>query len=153
MKDFFNSLFWKISAVFLLILLVISAVYIYISVNTAEMYFQETRQKLDIKIASHISNEAEFFRNDSVNFDAMKNVFHNVMVINPSLEVYLLDTHGKILAFDADSNLVKLKKLPLEPIQKFISSEEEQFLLAPDPKNPGKEKPISAAKVLSNGKF
>ena len=153
MKDFFNSLFWKISAVFLLILLVISAVYIYISVNTAEMYFQETRQKLDIKIASHISNEAEFFRNDSVNYDAMKNVFHNVMVINPSLEVYLLDTHGKILAFDADSSLVKLKKLPLEPIQKFISSEEEQFLLAPDPKNPGKEKPISAAKVLSNGKF
>jgi len=117
------------------------------------MYFQETRQKLDIKIASHISNEAEFFRNDSVNYDAMKNVFHNVMVINPSLEVYLLDTHGNILAFDADSNLVKLKKLPLEPIQKFISSKEEQFLLAPDPKNPGKEKPISAAKVFSNGKF
>jgi signal transduction histidine kinase len=153
MKDFFNSLFWKISAVFLLILFIISAVYIYISVNTAEMYFQETRQKLDIKIASHISNEAEFFRNDSVNYDAMKNVFHNVMVINPSLEVYLLDTHGNILAFDADSNLVKLKKLPLEPIQKFISSKEEQFLLAPDPKNPGKEKPISAAKVFSNGKF
>ncbi len=153
MKDFFNSLFWKISAVFLLILFIISAVYIYISVNTAEMYFQETRQKLDIKIASHISNEAEFFRNDSVNYDAMKNVFHNVMVINPSLEVYLLDTHGNILAFDADSNLVKLKKLPLEPIHKFISSKEEQFLLAPDPKNPGKEKPISAAKVFSNGKF
>lgn len=153
MKDFFNSLFWKISAIFLLILLVISAVYIYISVNTAEMYFQETRQKLDIKIASHISGEAEFFKGDSVNYEAMKNVFHNVMVINPSLEVYLLDTEGNILAFDADSNEVKLKKLPLEPIQKFISSEKENFLLAPDPKIPGKEKPISAAKVFSNGKL
>lgn len=153
MKDFFNSLFWKISAVFLLILLVISAVYIYISVNTAEMYFQETRQKLDIKIASHISGEAEFFRGDSVNYNAMKNVFHNVMVINPSLEVYLLDTNGNILAFDADSSLVKLKKLPLEPIHKFISSDKESFLLAPDPKMPGKEKPISAAKVFSNGKM
>lgn len=153
MKDFFNSLFWKISAVFLLILLVISAVYIYISVNTAEMYFQETRQKLDIKIASHISGEAEFFKGDSVNYNAMKNVFHNVMVINPSLEVYLLDTMGNILAFDADSSKVKLKKLPLDPIQKFISSEKETFFLAPDPKIPGKEKPISAAKVYSNGKF
>ena len=122
MKDFFNSLFWKISAVFLLILLVISAVYIYISVNTAEMYFQETRQKLDVKIASHISNEADFFKGDSVNYDAMRNVFHNVMVINPSLEVYLLDTNGNILAFDADSNEVKLKGLPLGPIKEFIAS-------------------------------
>lgn len=153
MKDFFYSLYWKISAVFLLILLVISAVYIYISVNTAEMYFQETRQKLDIKIASHISGEAEFFKDDSVNFNAMKNIFHDVMVINPSLEVYLLDTKGNILAFDADSGEVKLKKIPLEPIQQFISSKEEAFLLAPDPKNPGKEKPISAAKVYDNGKF
>ncbi len=153
MKDFFNSLFWKISAVFLLILLVISAVYIYISVNTAEMYFQETRQKLDIKIASHISNEADFFKGDSVNYDAMRNVFHNVMVINPSLEVYLLDTNGNILAFDADSNEVKLKGLPLGPIKEFVASNKETFLLAPDPKNPGKEKPISAAKVYDNGTF
>ena len=147
MKDFFNSLFWKISSVFLLILLVISAVYIYISVNTAEMYFQETRQKLDIKIASHISNEAQFFKGDSVNYEAMKNVFHNVMIINPSLEVYLLDTNGNILAFDADSSYVKLRNLPLNPIKEFISSRKETFLLAPDPKNPGKEKPISAAGI------
>ena len=153
MKDFFNSLFWKISAVFLLILLVISAVYIYISVNTAEMYFQETRQKLDIKIASHISNEAQFFKGDTVNYKAMKDVFHNVMVINPSLEVYLLDTNGNILAFDADSSDVKLKKLPIYPIQEFISSEKETFLLAPDPKNPSKEKPISAAGIYDKGKL
>ncbi len=153
MKDFFNSLFWRISTVFLLILLVISAIYIYISVNTAEMYFQETRQKLDIKIASHISGETDFFIRDSVNINALKDIFHNVMVINPSLEVYLLDTTGTILAFDADSSQVKLKKLPLDPIKKFIDANEETFLLAPDPKNPGKDKPISAAKVYDNGKF
>ena len=73
----------------------------YISVFTAEMYFQETRQKLDTEIASHIASENKCFNGDSVNVDVLKNVFHNVMVINPSIEVYLLDTTGKILTYYA----------------------------------------------------
>jgi signal transduction histidine kinase len=153
MKNFFGSLFWRISAVFLLILLIISAVYIYISVNTAEMYFQETRQKLDVKVASHIASDNQFFSDDSLNLDALKNVFHNVMVINPSIEVYLLDTAGTILAFDAPSNAVKIKEVPLGPIRKFISSTKETFLMGIDPKNPDKEKAFSAARVYQKGKF
>ncbi len=153
MKNFFSSLFWKISAVFLLILIVISAVYIYISVNTAEMYFQETRQKLDIKVASHIAADNKFFSGDSLNVDALKNVFHNVMVINPSIEVYLLNTSGKILAYDAPTGSVKLKEVPLEPIKKFISSKKETFLMGIDPKTPGKYKAFSAAMVYEKGQF
>ena len=153
MKNFFNSLFWKISAVFLLILLIISAVYIYISVITAEMYFQETRQKLDLKVASHIASDNDFFSGDSININVLKNVFHNVMVINPSIEVYLLDTAGTILAFYAPQQTVKLKEVPLEPVKKFISAKSETFLMGIDPKNPEKQKAFSAAAVIENGKF
>ncbi|MCL5030794.1 MAG: HAMP domain-containing histidine kinase [Bacteroidetes bacterium] len=153
MKNFFNSLFWKISAVFLLILLIISTVYIYISVNTAEMYFQETRQKLDIKVASHIAHDNDFFSGDSININALKDVFHNVMVINPSIEVYLLDTTGTILAYDAPKKSVKLKIVPLEPIKKFLTSNKETFLMGIDPKNPKRQKAFSAAQVFDKGKF
>jgi signal transduction histidine kinase len=153
LKNFFNSLFWKISAVFLLILLIISAVYIYISVITAEMYFQETRQKLDLKVASHIASDNDFFTGDSINIKVLKNVFHNVMVINPSIEVYLLDTSGTILAYYAPQQTVKLKIVPLEPIKKFIASKPETFLMGVDPKNPGKQKAFSAAEVIDNRKF
>lgn len=153
MKNFFNSLFWKISAVFLLILLIISAVYIYISVITAEMYFQETRQKLDLNVASHIASDNNFFVGDSINYSVLRNVFHNVMVINPSIEVYLLDTAGNILAYYAPQQTVTLKTVPLEPVEKFISSNSESFLIGTDPKNPGKEKAFSAAEVRENGRF
>ncbi|MFZ2322327.1 MAG: ATP-binding protein [Ignavibacteriaceae bacterium] len=153
MKDFFNSLFWEISAVFLFILLIISVIYIYIFVDTADMYFQETRQKLDTKIATHITSDNKFFSGDSINIVALKNVFHDVMVINPSIEVYLLDKSGTILAFDAPINSVKIKKVPLEPIKEFISSDHEIFLMSLDPKKPDKQKPFSAAKVFDNGNF
>ncbi len=153
MKNFFNSLFWKISAVFLLILLVISAIYIYISVETAEMYFQETRQKLDIKVAPHIATFYDFFKGDSVDTDVLKKVFHNVMVINPSIEVYLLNTNGIILAYYAPDQIIKLTKVPLKSIKEYISSNKENFLMGVDPKNPDRQKAFSAAKVFHKEKF
>ncbi len=125
----------------------------YISVFTAEMYFQETRQKLDTEVASHIASDNKCFRGDSVNVDVLKNVFHNVMVINPSIEVYLLDTTGKILTYYAPNQIINIKSVPLDPIKKFIVDHENRFLLGIDPKNPHKEKAFSAAKVVEEGKF
>lgn len=153
MTGFFNSLFWRISSLFLLILLIISGVYIYISVNTAEMYFQETRQNLDIDIATHIAKENDCFVGDSVNLDVLKNVFHNVMIINPSIEVYLLDKLGKILAYYAPNQTVKVQNVPLEPIINFISDGGNNFLLGTDPKNPDKQKAFSTAKVIEDQEF
>jgi signal transduction histidine kinase len=149
----FNSLFFRISFVFLLILMLISILYIYISVNTAEMYYQETRQKLDLNIASHIADDNKCFKDDSVNTGVLKNVFHNVMVINPSIEVYLLDTNGTILTYYAPNQVVKINNVPLGPVQKFISSNGKSYIVGIDPKSPDKMKAFSAAQVIENGKF
>ncbi len=153
MRKFYTSLFWKISAIFLFILLVISAVYMYISVFTAEMYFQETRQKLDTDIASHIAADNDCFNGDTVNTKVLESVFHNVMVINPSIEVYLLDTKGTILTYYAPNKVIKLEQVPLDPITKFIENDDGDFLLGVDPKSPHKEKAFSAAKVVEDGVF
>lgn len=125
----------------------------YISVNTAEMYYQETRQKLDFNIASHIASNNQCFNGDSVNTFVLRDVFHNVMVINPSIEVYLLDTNGTILTYYAPNQVVKLKEVPLDPIKEFVSSEKESFLIGVDPKSPDKMKAFSAARVTDSGEF
>jgi signal transduction histidine kinase len=145
---FFNSLFWKISAIFLLVLIILSAVYMYISVHTAEMYYQETNQKLDAMIAPRIAADNNCFVNGTPDTAKLKIVFHNVMVINPSLEVYLLDTHGKILTYYAPDKIIKLKYVPLGPVKEFISAEDKPFLLGPDPRNADRKKTFSAAKVF-----
>lgn len=151
--NFFNTLFWKLSAAFSVILILLSAIFIYISVFSAEMYFQETRQKLDTDIASHIAEENQCFIDGKVNTEVLKNVFHDVMVINPSIEVYLLDTQGNILSYYAPDKTVKVKNVPLEPIERFINSTEETFLMGLDPKNPQTEKAFSAASVIEEGKL
>jgi len=143
----FSSLYWKIAAVFLFALLIISLVYLYIAAFTAEMYFQEASQRLNEEVAQHIAEENQFFVNGKANQEALKNIFHDIMVINPSIEVYLLNTEGKILSYFAPNKKVTLEYVPLEPIKEFLKSGASSFVMGVDPKNEHIEKTFSAAKV------
>ena len=67
---FFSSLYWKIAAVFLFALIIISVVYIYIAAFTAEMYYQEASQRLNQEVAQHIADENQFFINGETNQEA-----------------------------------------------------------------------------------
>jgi signal transduction histidine kinase len=149
-NSFFNSLFWKIGATFLVTLLILSAVYLYISVYTAEMYFQEASQKLNAEIAPHIAGENRCFINGEVNEEILKEVFHSVMVINPSIEVYLLDIEGKILTYFAPNKIIKLDYVPLEPIKEFIEVGASSFVMGIDPKNETAMKGFSASEVFED---
>ncbi len=148
-----NTLFWKIALTFLGVLLLLSFVYTYISVFTAEMYFQEAHQNLNRDVAKHIAMDNKYFIDDKVNEEVLKEVFYNIMIINPSLEVYFLDTKGNILTYYAPDKIIKLNKVPLEPMEEFIEEGGSEFLLGPDPKNPGAEKSFSAAKVFEDSLF
>ena len=152
-NKFFNSLYWKIGVTFLAILILISAVYLYISMFTAEMYFCEVNQRLNAEIAPHIASENQAFIDGKANEQILKNVFHDVMIINPSIEVYLLDTNGKILTFYAPDKTIKLDHIPLSNVKKFIATGGKEFIMGVDPKNPDAEKVFSAAPVYEKGKL
>jgi signal transduction histidine kinase len=147
---FLTSIFWKISAIFLLTLLVLSVVYLYISVYTAEMYFQEAGQKLNAEVAPHIAADNKCFVNGEANEEALKEVFHSVMIINPSIEVYLLNTEGKILTYFAPDKVIKLDYVPLDPIKEFIEVGTSTFVMGVDPKNEKVMKGFSAAEVYED---
>jgi len=144
---FFSSLYWKIAAVFLCALIIISVVYIYIAAFTAEMYYQEASQRLNQELAQHIAEEHEFFTDGETNQEVLKDIFHNIMVINPNIEVYLLDTEGKILSYFAPNKEIILDKVPLEPIEEFLEVGDSTFVMGVDPKNEHGEKTFSAAEV------
>jgi signal transduction histidine kinase len=144
---FFDSLIWKIGSVFLLILMLLSAVYLYIAVWTAEMYYQETMQKLGSQIADHITQKHALVSDGHINNEKLESLFEEIMMINPSLEVYLLDNEGKILTYHAPHKTIVLKKVDLKPILKFIETGGKEFVMGNDPKNPSAHKTFSAAEV------
>lgn len=150
---FFQSLYWKIGLTFLAILLILSAIYIYISVFTAEMYFQEASQRLNAEIAPHIAEENQCFVNGRPNEAVLQEVFHGVMVINPSIEVYLLDINGKIISFYPADSKLQQDKIDLKLVHEFIRTWGKEFVIGIDPKNPQAEKVFSAAPAYENGEL
>src|SRR5678809_699433 len=96
-KKIFHSLYWRISAAFVVILAFVGLAYVYITAHSSIIYFQEVNQRLNRNAAGNIAAHCAPFKNGTLNDTAVKEMFHNIMVINPGLEVYLLDTTGKIL--------------------------------------------------------
>ncbi len=147
-----NYLYLKISLAFLVLLATVSLTYNYISHYVAEEYILEVNQKLYGGIADSTSIVTKPMTDGTIDQAAIMDIMHSMMVINPSVEVYLLDTVGSIVTHVAPNKKVKLTSVNLEPIKKFIQLKEDRpFLKGDDPRNPNTQNIFSAAPILTNG--
>jgi len=151
----FHTLYSRIAAVLFSLVIIIGYVVYSMVLYSAEMYQQELTQKLNTTLAAHIVSEEPLFMGQDVtkqqiNHTALKSLFHWLMVINPSIELYLLDASGKILAFSAPEGHVKRQTVSLAPIQRFLSGDSTYPLAGDDPRGTGKnarQKVFSAAPI------
>lgn len=150
-KNISTRLYWKISAILLSLLVVLGILYVLITGYVGGQYLQEVNQRLYGSIADSTVTMIKLMDNGEVDTAGMKKLMSANMVINPSVEIYLLDTEGNIKTHAAPKNRVKLNKVNLEPIKTFIESEEKPFIQGEDPRNPGVFKVFSAAKVVNKG--
>ncbi|WP_456442553.1 ATP-binding protein [Caldithrix abyssi] len=146
MKSFFNSFYVRLSAVFLILLVILGGLQIGFTLQTWNKYHKEADQRLNLNLASDMARELEPLLKDSSDIANIGHTIHYMMVLNPKIEIYLLDEQGKILAFFADpQKKVKARYVSLEPIQQFLSSAYHSPILGEDPRHPGVMKPFSAA--------
>jgi signal transduction histidine kinase len=79
--------------------------------------------------------------------DALKHIFHMLMVVNPSIEVYLLDLDGSVLAYSAPSGAVVLERVDLGPVEAFLQPESAFPIWGDDPRDHDRRRVFSAAPV------
>ncbi len=142
------SFFWKISLAVAGLLILVGAVYVFVTAQYAERFFQERNQRLNTSIAEHIISEVKPFIDGEVTEQATNDIMHHMMAINPSIEVYLLDPSGKILTYVAPYKKVKLESVNLSPIKEFITTQGNKYIIGDDPRNPGVQKVFSAAPII-----
>ncbi|TNF72953.1 MAG: HAMP domain-containing histidine kinase [Acidobacteria bacterium] len=118
---------------------------------TTEAYIREVNQKLNLDLAEKIAHETSLIRAGNVDSAALEELFHSLMVINPSIELYLLDPGGRVLAFSAPAGKVQLESVSLEPIQQFLEVDGELPILGDNPRNPDRRKVFSAAPIRPDG--
>ena len=142
-----SSLFWRISAIFMGVVVLLACVYVYLTYTTSQNYFLESTQRVNWGLATWIADHSEPFKDGEVNSEEQDKLFSKVMVANPWVEVYLLDPEGGILNYYAPDTKIKQQSVPLEPIRKFISAEESTYIEGEDPRDPEHCKVFSAAEV------
>jgi signal transduction histidine kinase len=148
-----RSLYSRLAAVLAGLFFVLGISFVGVTVFSTEMYQKEVNQKLNSKLAKHIVAERLLMKNKQVNEDALRALFHSLMVMNPSIEIYLLDPSGNVLAYSAPEGKVKQKAIDLEPVRKWLEGEMTVPFLGDDPRNPDKKKAFTAARIPEKGEL
>lgn len=132
---------------------------------SSRAYQREVTQIMHKDLAQHVVSEYLLFDNGEPQLEQAKHTFHDLMILGPNFEFYLLDTQGKIVAFSADPALIKRQRIALAPIAQFIhqsqtgvnhtnrSLGQSSVLYADDPRSEHGEKIFSAAPILQNNEL
>src|SRR5210317_1316848 len=149
----FRSLYSKLAAVLTGLFCLVGLAIIVVTMFSTDMYQQEVNQRLNSKLADHIVAERLLMQDNRVNQEALADIFHMLMVINPSIEVYLLDTRGNILAFSAAPGKVKRRRVNLEPLLDMLDKNVTIPLRGDDPRDPTGKKVFTVARIPEQGRL
>lgn len=153
MPALLNTLYSKLAVVLTGLFLLVGLLFVGLTLFSTDMYQQEVTQQLNRDLAHHIVSKNFLIQGEQVNEDALKKIFDALMIINPGIEIYLLDPEGTILSFSAPPGKVKLKKVDLEPIKNSMVRDAKLPLWGDDPRNPDVKKVFSAAPISSEGRL
>ncbi len=126
----------------------VGIVYGVISLSLTQRHLDAVNQTLNRELARTLVADRNLVREGRIDEDAIKNLFHEYMQINPSIEIYLLGRQGEIISFSADPNKVLRDRVSLAPIEEFLSTKDTP-ILGDDPKNLDLKKAFSVTPIPS----
>ena len=146
----FHSLYSKLALALFVILCLFGLAFSQMLRISSEQYQMEVSQRLNENLAEHLKTEIEFFKDDETDQAGLKEILHMLMVINHSIEVYLLDTKGKILKHAAPQGKVKRSSVSIEPILKFMDKQSPFPITGDDPRDLTRQKAFSVTEIRRN---
>jgi two-component system, OmpR family, sensor kinase len=146
-----TTLYSKLAAVLLGLRCLIGGLYIALTLVATRLYVQEVTQKLNRTLAQNLVAENMPLRGGHVDSKALQGIFHLLMVINPSIEVYLLDPQGTILAYAAPPGKIQRQRVALEPVHRFLHGSSTWPILGDDSRQLTQHKVFSVAPIPAQG--
>ena len=130
------------------VIAIVGAGFVVISQITTTLYYEELTQRLNAPIAMYVTGEQSLMLQDgSVDEQALRTLAQRAMIINPAVEVYLLDTDGRVLSHALPPETVELEAVDVGPIRELIAGGVDMPFKGEDPRNPDVRKIFSAAEV------
>jgi signal transduction histidine kinase len=148
MSRLFRSFYARLSTLFLLLILLLGAGCIVIAFRSSSYLFDDVEQLLNRDTAKSIADELRPIVSPGYSTAAVGNAIHYMMVLNPMVEIYLLDDAGRILGYFLNpSERIVRDSVDLAPIRAFVQGAGHGLTLGPDPRSAGRSRPFSAAEL------
>ena len=146
-----NTLFAKLSIALIIIVSGMGTAFFFIDRVNTRAYYEELSQNLNAPIAMYVTQQRQLIENGTPDLDSLRDLAGHAMVINPSAEIYLLDTKGNILGHNLPTETVLTSSVDLDPILTLIDGDARFPLYGDDPRNSSTQKVFSAWPVTSDG--
>lgn len=140
----------RLSAVFALLLLTCCGLSAYLQVRANNQHEQETVQRLSSGLAEHIASHSELMDVTGWKPEAVHELFNQLMAVNPSVEVYLLDNNGRLAASAAPRGHLRREQVDIKPIKHLLAGDALP-IFGDDPRSASAMKVFSAAPLRVNG--
>lgn len=144
------SLTQRLSLVFAVLLLVCSGTSVWLQVRSSKMHELEVVQGLSRDLAQHIAHDTQLMDANGLKPDAVRQLFGQLMLVNPSVEVYLLDVNGKVIGDAAPKDRMLRQQIDLRPVQRLLAGDPLP-ILGDDPRSAEGRKVFSAAPLMVAG--
>lgn len=141
----------RLSLVFAVLLLVCSGTSAWMQVRSNRMHELEVVQGLSRDLAQGIARDAQLTDANGLMPGAVRKLFSQLMVVNPSVEVYLLEPDGRIAGHAAPEGRLRRDRIDLAPVRRMIDGAPLP-ILADDPRSTDGRKVFSAAPLRVHGR-
>ncbi len=152
----FTTLYAKLAAVLLGLFALVAVGAVVGTLHVLNLYSLESSQKLNRTLARHLAEQNALAGLDpgalpEARAASLRDMFDMQMIINPAIEIYLLDGAGNVVSHAQGGSPVVLRKVDLGPIRAFLSPTPMLPLLGDDPRHPGARRIFSAAALPASG--
>ncbi len=146
----FRSLQFKLSVLFVIILIITSLGYFFTATQSTNLYLAEATQKLHGDLASKIAKQITI--NNATNYideQEVQRVFDQAKQFNPTIGLFLLDVTGEVLTHSSCCE-VRNFKISTSEIEAFLRGDKVYPQYGDDPTDPSSKR-IFSAHLLKTG--
>ncbi|MGY2797456.1 signal transduction histidine kinase [Ewingella americana] len=140
----------RLTLVFILLLLACSVISGVMQVRSSDRFSQAVIQRLSANLATQIAANNPLLSQNGLDPNAVHNLFNQLMAVNPSVEVYLLDSEGDIVGNAAPAGKLLRQKIDLTPVHELLNGKT-MPVYGDNPRTTDQRQVFSAAPLKSNG--
>ncbi len=149
MPPLLRTLHGRLAAILLGLLCLAACFAVPLWLSAAQRYRQEVDQNVNRPLASslaaHLSELGLLRSENPATLAHARSEIKRLMVINPEIDVYLLDERGRVMDYSGDSAQVLRDRVDPAPLKSFLAGKRPLPILGDDPRAPGERKVFSVA--------